>query len=36
MGKDFKAFGRNIVGGRASAYEDEIGKAQSEAMSEPQ
>ena len=36
VGKDFKAFGRNIVGGRAGAYEDEIGKAQSEAMSEMQ
>ena len=36
MGKDFKAFGRNLVGGRAGAYEDEIGKAQSEAMAEMQ
>ncbi len=34
VGKDFKAFGRNIVGGRAGAYEDEIGKGQSEAMAE--
>ena len=36
VGKDFKAFGRNIVGGRAGAYEDEIDKAQSEAMAEMQ
>jgi uncharacterized protein YbjQ (UPF0145 family) len=36
VGKDFKAFGRNIVGGRAGAYEDEIGKAQAEAMAEMQ
>ena len=36
LGKDFKAFGRNVVGGRASAYEDEIGKGQGEAMAEMQ
>lgn len=36
VGKDFKAFGRNLVGGRAGAYEDEIGKAQNEAMAEMQ
>jgi uncharacterized protein YbjQ (UPF0145 family) len=36
VGKDFKAFGRNIVGGRATAYEDEIDKGQSEAMAEMQ
>jgi len=36
VGKDFKAFGRNIVGGRASAYEDEIDKGQGEAMAEMQ
>jgi len=34
IGKDFKAIGRNIVGGRSQAYEDELGKAQSEAMAE--
>jgi uncharacterized protein YbjQ (UPF0145 family) len=36
VGKDFKAFGRNIVGGRAGAYEDEIDKGQGEAMAEMQ
>ena len=36
LGKDFKAFGRNVVGGRAGAYEDEIGKGQGEAMAEMQ
>ena len=36
VGKDFKALGRNIVGGRAGAYEDEIDKGQSEAMAEMQ
>jgi uncharacterized protein YbjQ (UPF0145 family) len=36
VGKDFKAFGRNIVGGRAGAYEDEIDKGQNEAMAEMQ
>ena len=36
VGKDFKALGRNLVGGRADVYEDEIGKAQSEAMAEMQ
>jgi len=36
VGKDLKAFGRNLVGGRAGAYEDEIGKAQNEAMAEMQ
>jgi len=36
VGKDFKAFGRNIVGGRATAYEDEIGKSQGEAIAEMQ
>jgi uncharacterized protein YbjQ (UPF0145 family) len=34
VGKDFKALGRNIVGGRATAYEDEIGKGQTEASAE--
>jgi uncharacterized protein YbjQ (UPF0145 family) len=34
VGKDFKALGRNIVGGRATAYEDEIGKGQGEASAE--
>ena len=34
VGKDFKALGRNLVGGRADVYEDEIGKAQNEAMAE--
>ena len=34
VGKDFKAFGRNLVGGRAGAYEDEIDKGQKEAMAE--
>ena len=36
VGKDFKALGRNLVGGRAGAYEDEIGKAQNEATAEMQ
>ena len=36
VGKDFKALGRNLVGGRADVYEDEIGKAQNEAMAEMQ
>ena len=36
MGKDFKALGRNLVGGRADAYEDEIDKGQNEAMAEMQ
>ena len=34
VGKDFKALGRNLVGGRADVYEDEIGKAQNEAIAE--
>jgi len=36
IGKDFKALGRNLVGGRSGVYEDEIDKAQSEAMAEMQ
>ena len=36
VGKDFKALGRNLVGGRAGAYEDEIDKGQNEAMAEMQ
>jgi uncharacterized protein YbjQ (UPF0145 family) len=36
VGKDFKALGRNLVGGRAGAYEDEIDRGQSEAMAEMQ
>ena len=36
VGKDFKALGRNLVGGRAGAYEEEIDKGQSEAMAEMQ
>ena len=36
VGKDFKALGRNLVGGRADVYEDEIDKAQNEAMAEMQ
>jgi len=34
VGRDFKAIGRNIVGGRAKSYEDELDKGQSEAMAE--
>jgi uncharacterized protein YbjQ (UPF0145 family) len=36
VGKDFKALGRNLVGGRAGAYEDEIDQGQIEAMAEMQ
>ena len=34
VGKDFKAMGRNLVGGRPKTYEDEIDKGQSEAFAE--
>ncbi len=34
VGKDFKALGRNLVGGRSKSYEDEIDKGQNEAMAE--
>lgn len=34
IGKDIKAWGRNVVGGRSESYEDELGKGQSEAMAE--
>lgn len=36
IGKDFMAAGRNLVGGRSKAYEDEIDKGQGEAMAEIQ
>ena len=36
LGKDFKAFGPHVVGGRAGAYEGEVGKGQGEAMAEMQ
>ena len=34
IGKDFKAMGRNLVGGRSKTYEDELDQGQSEAMAE--
>ena len=34
VGKDFKAKGRNLVGGRSKTYENEIDKGQNEAMAE--
>jgi uncharacterized protein YbjQ (UPF0145 family) len=34
IGKDFLAAGRNLVGGRSKAYENELDKGQSEAMAE--
>ncbi|NTU70876.1 MAG: heavy metal-binding domain-containing protein [Coriobacteriia bacterium] len=36
VGKDLRAAGRNLVGGRSSTYEDEIGGAQGEALEELQ
>ena len=34
IGKDFKAIGRNLVGGRSKTYEDELDQGQSEVMAE--
>lgn len=34
LGKDFKAAGRNLVGGRSKTYEDEITQGQAEALAE--
>ena len=34
LGKDFKAMGRNLVGGRSKTYEDELDQGQNEAMAE--
>ena len=34
IGKDFLAAGRNFVGGRSKAYENELDKGQSEALAE--
>ena len=36
VGKDIKAIGRNIVGGRATVYENEIERGQVETMAELQ
>ena len=36
VGKDIKAIGRNIVGGRATVYENELDGGQVEAMAELQ
>ena len=36
VGKDIKALGRNIVGGRAESYENEVERGQAETMAELQ
>lgn len=36
IGKDFMAAGRNLVGGRAKSYENELDKGQGEALEELQ
>ena len=36
IGKDFLAAGRNLVGGRSKAYENELDRGQAEAMAEMQ
>lgn len=34
MGRDIKAFGRGVVGGRSSAYEEEVAKGVRDALKE--